>query len=994
MARVRFVDFITSSEYITFRILSSYLTPEARRACSGLEFVSDDSYDWLIILTRWQGPILCPRERVIAIVTEPHWYVSLKNNDLQEQCSVIFSARDPNYIIVQEPSLLPPIITRQPAEVLHDDVFTKAKKCSFIVSNLSDPHNYKLYAFRHRMVRAILDSDLDIDIYGRGWDNLRDPRYKGALIAKEQGLLDYEYSIAIENSRIEDYITEKFWDPILCNTLPIYFGAPNIADIVPHDSYVSLPRLDLNRLGEIISHSPGESQRQAMVQTKNMFYQDYNILLKVADIVKGSGTNYFEARRPQRESIVLTSIVDDAYAMSLAVALYSTLFHLSRECEVHFYLIDAGISERNKMKIELLICHAYDSVHLEWVKPSPSNIKGLMTSVQRLNAHDLRLLIPHCIPARFDKVIYLDADVYVQADLLELWRQDLGNDALLAVSNVPYHRSADYHSASRRQGLHTSRQDFNLGVMVLNLERWRRHGTAQRMAGIVNSLGDGTDDLDYQTFNAVFRDTWSSLQPNWNIMADHHALRQDPMIVHFAGANKPWQLNCQHWGKVQWRRLLQESGWFRPSLTSASVDADNAVSIVQQDNPLMDARVTVVIRTYNRADYLSACIQSVLQQSFTDFKLVVLDSASSDETPDVVRRFRDERLNYIRHSENLGLFGNWERSLQYATSHYLCILADDDLWESDFLWESIQALDENEDAVLSVAQSGRINHLGEYQGVLASSIPAGVVAGMDYVQSVAMSQDWQIHPSAVMFRSKVFAEFSFDDIIHSKQLFEVTFFMRLLANRFFAFLPETLAMVRHHPGQMRQYEFRMLEGTRELVMTGERIEAVSLLMASDRVTDETYRLRLATTLAALNEQRSEIARGLVPNIDLPLVERVKLAEVEISDVIPTGANLVAVDANLWTPGNLSGRTTLPFLEDGGKWFGYPRDSQNAISELERMRLEGAGFIVFAWPAFWWLTYYKGFGKYLRSHFHCVLSNKRLQIFDLRSQLTTVVDEIV
>jgi hypothetical protein len=74
---------------------------------------------------------------------------------------------------------------------------------------------------------------------------------------------------------------------------------------------------------------------------------------------------------------------------------------------------------------------------------------------------------------------------------------------------------------------------------------------------------------------------------------------------------------------------------------------------------------------------------------------------------------------------------------------------------------------------------------------------------------------------------------------------------------------------------------------------------------------------------------------------------------------------------------------IPFLERNGQYWGNPADDETAIRELERLRREGASFIAFAWPAFWWLDYYSGFHDYLRSQFPCVLQNERLVVFDLR-----------
>jgi hypothetical protein len=71
------------------------------------------------------------------------------------------------------------------------------------------------------------------------------------------------------------------------------------------------------------------------------------------------------------------------------------------------------------------------------------------------------------------------------------------------------------------------------------------------------------------------------------------------------------------------------------------------------------------------------------------------------------------------------------------------------------------------------------------------------------------------------------------------------------------------------------------------------------------------------------------------------------------------------------------------LESNGQYSGPPQDDETAIGEVERLRRAGASFIVFAWPAFWWLEYYSKFSGYLRARFPCPLENERLIVFDLR-----------
>ena len=64
-------------------------------------------------------------------------------------------------------------------------------------------------------------------------------------------------------------------------------------------------------------------------------------------------------------------------------------------------------------------------------------------------------------------------------------------------------------------------------------------------------------------------------------------------------------------------------------------------------------KVTVCLPTYNRAHYLREAIESVLSQTFQDFELLICDNASTDETSEVVKSFRDARIRYVRHSRNI-----------------------------------------------------------------------------------------------------------------------------------------------------------------------------------------------------------------------------------------------------------------------------------------------------------------------------------------------------
>lgn len=108
--------------------------------------------------------------------------------------------------------------------------------------------------------------------------------------------------------------------------------------------------------------------------------------------------------------------------------------------------------------------------------------------------------------------------------------------------------------------------------------------------------------------------------------------------------------------------------------------------------------VSVIIPTYNRAVFLLEAVESVYQQTFQDFELIVVDDGSTDETAKALKRYED-RLLY-RHQDNQGVSAARNLGLQMARGKWVAFLDSDDLWLPEKLETQTGFFSQNPEAVI------------------------------------------------------------------------------------------------------------------------------------------------------------------------------------------------------------------------------------------------------------------------------------------------------
>jgi glycosyltransferase involved in cell wall biosynthesis len=175
--------------------------------------------------------------------------------------------------------------------------------------------------------------------------------------------------------------------------------------------------------------------------------------------------------------------------------------------------------------------------------------------------------------------------------------------------------------------------------------------------------------------------------------------------------------------------------------------------------------VTISVPTFNRARYLSECLESVRAQTYANLEIVVGDNSSVDETPTVIAaaQARDPRIRSVRHTSNLGMVGNWNALLSHARGEYFVLLSDDDLLAPTAIADLVAACEET-GAVFAYSPFFVIDADGTIVDESSSSGPE-VEPGQVFIREhLAGRRD--VCPAATLYRLGVGADrLQYDDFI-------------------------------------------------------------------------------------------------------------------------------------------------------------------------------------------------------------------------------------
>ncbi|WP_205499825.1 glycosyltransferase family 8 protein [Rufibacter psychrotolerans] len=232
-------------------------------------------------------------------------------------------------------------------------------------------------------------------------------------------------------------------------------------------------------------------------------------------------------------SIVVVS--DDHYIVLLAALIKSIEMNHKTGERLDFYVVEDRVMDKTKKKLESSINPEVSALH--WISMKNAIPAGVELPLDRsswpLNIY-MRFFISHFIPSHIERVIYLDVDMIVQADISQLWTMDMQDKIIAAVMDQRI-KTIDCSWGGvvnyKELNLDGEAKYFNTGLLLIDVKKWKEADLTRKILDCIKVNESYANFPDQYGLNVVLADKWLELDVLWNYFAtgDH----EEPCIIHF-----------------------------------------------------------------------------------------------------------------------------------------------------------------------------------------------------------------------------------------------------------------------------------------------------------------------------------------------------------------------------------------------------------------------------------------------------------------------------
>lgn len=226
------------------------------------------------------------------------------------------------------------------------------------------------------------------------------------------------------------------------------------------------------------------------------------------------------------------------------------------------------------------------------------------------------------------------------------------------------------------------------------------------------------------------------------------------------------------------------------------------------------AKVDVIIPAFNAAPFLPGAIESVISQTEEDWRIVLVDDGSTDNTPEIVKSFADrlgDRLLYI-HQPNKGLPAARNAAIRNSVSPFLALLDADDRWLPDRLAHSLSSLESRPEAGLSYGLISRIDE----DGVIINTFAGNRRHSEGHIARYIYTREVDLPCPTITFRRACVEKVGFfDERMNATE--DRDMWLRIAMQYEVAFVPHVIALYRTSVNSMSGDLTRMLSAQRRFI---------------------------------------------------------------------------------------------------------------------------------------------------------------------------------
>ncbi len=219
--------------------------------------------------------------------------------------------------------------------------------------------------------------------------------------------------------------------------------------------------------------------------------------------------------------------------------------------------------------------------------------------------------------------------------------------------------------------------------------------------------------------------------------------------------------------------------------------------------------VSVIIPNYNHGNYLEQRINSILNQSYKDYEIIILDDFSTDQSKEIIESYRNniKVSHVVYNTENCGSpFNQWQKGFEYATGELIWIAESDDFASNTLLEKLVSNINKSKEIVLSY--TGTIN-IDSQNSIIGENTWASQLVVNRWKYDFITDEKNKIYPylsfrniipnaSAVLFKKSAINDFDFNKINKLKYAGDWMFWIHIFSKGEIAFNSEFLNFQRHH----------------------------------------------------------------------------------------------------------------------------------------------------------------------------------------------------